>query len=93
MKVIKDTGGMEKIHLAFYTDEYEKEETSERSRGLLAARRAGLRVELPRAAARPHVRQHLQQARVTRSSEPRVSERANVARSLTRGSDEPTPFL
>jgi hypothetical protein len=30
MKIIKDTGGMEKIHLAFYSDAYENEKTTER---------------------------------------------------------------
>ena len=55
MEIIKANGGMEKISLAFYE---EGKTTATGAVDVLAAGRPGLRVELPRPAAHPHVREH-----------------------------------
>ena len=55
MEIVKANGGMEKINLAFYQ---EGEDDRDGTVGVLAAGRPGLRLELPRPAAHPHVREH-----------------------------------
>ena len=54
MQIIRRNGGLERIHLAFYRDGANRRTPL----ALLAPRRPRLRVELPRPAARAHVRQH-----------------------------------
>ena len=62
MAVIKATGGMDKIFFAFYSDTYEGAKTTEKQPwSFWHIGRPGHRMELPRAAARSHLCEHLQQ--------------------------------
>ena len=86
MQILKTNGGLDKLHLAFYRDTGCQ---GQRALALLAPGGAGLRLELPRPAARALLRQHRRRHAVTATRFPPTGKMNDGA---GRGTRVPRPF-